>query len=144
MKRLSEITPDQTLAKILKGKIRVQYSEDSSREAKVYADGERPNKNLGEEFIEILWNGAATARTKPFGQYHGVLTLTLWVKTQSDGRVKRKIIRQILAQCESVINGASSEGFYFEADASNIMMPTTTNLESGYSTTAINIKWRES
>lgn len=62
---LAELNPDVVLAEMLDGKVEVQTSATEKHTIKCYADNKQPNKNLDDEFIGILWNGGAEARTFP-------------------------------------------------------------------------------
>lgn len=141
MKQIFELTPDTALSRLLKGNVRVQTSATASRNVSVYADGERPNTKLPEELIEITWNGAARSVTKPLGFFRGNIALLIWVRTQPDGRAKKKIISQIINQCAELVNGKTSNGFYFELNPMNVIMPTTVNLSTAYSATTLNVEW---
>ena len=109
---------------------------------KVYADEERPNKGVGDEFIDVERNGGASSQTIPLGLFRGNIALVIWCKAQTDGRAKKKLVRQIIAQCDKLVNNKVSDGFYFEFDPMNVITPTTVNLTSGYSTTVLNVSWR--
>lgn len=141
MSRLQNLTPDVVLRKHLEGKVRVRTDEEEWRDVKVYADGERPNSKLGKELIELTWNGAAESLTQPIGLYRGNLALVVWVKSQPDGRVKTQLVRQIIGQIEDLVNGIHKEGFHFNFDSTSVIMPTNSNIESGYSTTVLNVAW---
>lgn len=140
MSTIADLNPDVALAALLDGKVTVQTSATQNHTIRAYGDEERPNKGVGDEFIDIgLIN--TQSLTQPIGYFDGNLTLTICIKTQSDGRAKKKLERQIVAQCQELINGKSNGGFHFEFDPSNVITPTTTNLLPGYSTKIINVKW---
>lgn len=140
MSTIADLNPDVALAALLDGKVTVQTSATQSHTIRAYGDEERPNKGVGDEFIDIgLIN--TQSLTQPIGYFDGNLTLTICIKTQSDGRAKKKLERQIVAQCQELINGKSNGGFHFEFDPSNVITPTTTTLLPGYSTKVINVKW---
>lgn len=141
MSRLQDLAPDVALRELIDGKVQVQTDDDKHEAVNVYADGERPNTKLGGELIELTWNGAAQSLTQPIGLYRGNLAMVVWVKTQPDGRIKTQRVRQIIGQVEDLVNGASASGFYFSFDATSVIMPTNNNIESGYSTTVINVEW---
>lgn len=142
MSTLANLTPDIVLAALLDKVVTVQTSAIESHVIRAYADEDKPNVGLGDEFIEVDWNGSARSLTRPLGVFHGYLALTIYVKTQNDGRAKNKLVRQIIAQCEELVNGKVSDGFYFELDPMNVITPTTVNLTIGYSTTVLNVSWR--
>lgn len=142
MSTLANLTPDIVLAALLDKVVTVQTSETESHVIRAYADEDKPNVGLGDEFIEVDWNGSARSLTRPIGVFRGNLALSIYVKTQTDGRAKKKLVRQIIAQCEELVNGKVSDGFYFEFDPMNVITPTTVNLTIGYSTTVLNVSWR--
>lgn len=142
MSTLADLTPDIVLAALLDEVVTVKTSETESHSIRAYADEEKPNVGLDNEFIEVDWNGSARSLTRPLGVFRGNLALSIYVKTQTDGRAKKKLVRQIIAQCEELVNNKVSDGFYFEFDPLNVITPTTVNLTSGYSTTVLNVSWR--
>ena len=60
MTSIANLNPDVALAALLDGKVSVQTSKTKSHTIKVYADEERPNKGVGDEFIDVEWNGGAS------------------------------------------------------------------------------------
>lgn len=141
MTTLAEINPDEVLAALLDGEAEVQASDTRTSKVKAYADDARPNTNLPNMFVSVDWNGGAKAIVRPVGIFRGNIALSIYVKTYSDGRVNKKLVRQIIAQCQQIADGAESEGYYFELDASNVITPTTVNILNGYSTTVLNVRW---
>lgn len=137
----SEIRPDIALKEKLSGSIILQKSEEESAIVAVYAQGERPNTGLDSEFIEILFNGVISSKTKPLGVLRGNLVAKINVKTYEDGTVFQYRVDSILNQLESEVSGAVIGNFFFDFNLDNIITPTTTNITSGYSTTILNIKW---
>lgn len=141
MSTIADLNPDVALAALLDGKVRVQTSETESHAIRAYGDEERPNKGVGDEFIDVEWNGSARSLTEDPALFKGNLLLTIWCKAQTDGRAKKKLIRQIVAQVAPLVHRKVSQGFVFSFDPTNVITPTTTNLTTGYSTTILNVKW---
>jgi hypothetical protein len=141
MKTLKDLQPDQALKDLLDGKITIELSESESRIAKVYGQGERPNINLGDEFIDILYNGTIRSMTKPLGVYRGNLAISLYCKAQTDGVAKLNRINSMLSQVEALSNGKVSNGFFFEVNEDNIITPISVNPTNGYANTVLNINW---
>lgn len=139
----ANINPDVVLAALLDRKVSVQTSATKSYAIRAYADEERPNKGVADEFIDIEWNGSARSLTRPLGLFRGNLALVIWCKARADGRAKKKRVKQIIAQCAELVDGKLSQGFFFEFNADNVITPTTVNLTTGYSTTILNVKWSE-
>lgn len=144
MSNIEKLEADVTLAKVLDKNVIVNTSKTKRNTIRAYAANKQPNKGLDDEFIDIYSNGITESLTKPIGIYRGNLAVAIYVKTQTDNTAKTQRIRQILEQCEAIVNCKAYDGFYFEFDPANVITPTTTNLTTGYSTTIINVKWRTS
>lgn len=144
MSTIADITPDIVLAKLLDNKIKVQTSATQSHTIRTYDDESRPNKGVGDEWVDVEWNGVARSLTDDPALFRGNLLLTVWVKAQPDGRAKKKIVRQIVSQIAPLVHPAVAGGYVFRFDPSQVITPTTTNLTTGYSTTILNVEWRES
>lgn len=141
MKKISEITPDTVLAGMLDNSVIVTTSKTQNHSVRAYGDGETPNTISDDEFISIGWNGNVQSVTFPVNIYKGNLTLSIYVKTQSDGRVKKHITAQIVEMCVRLIDGKAKEGYCFTLNPSNVITPTTVNLTTGYSTKILNVEW---
>lgn len=144
MSTIADLNPDVALAALLDGKVTVHTSATESHTIRAYADEERPNKNLADEFIDVEWNGGAQSLTEDPALFKGNLMLTIWCKAQTDGRAKKKLVKQIVSQVAPLVHRKVSQGFVFTFDPTNVITPPTTNLTTGYSTTILNLKWRES
>lgn len=141
MNPIADLNPDAVLAKLLDNKIKVQTSATQSHTLRAYGDEERPNKNLADEFIDVEWNGGAQSLTEDPALFKGNLLLTIWCKAQTDGRAKKKLVKQIVSQVAPLVHRKVSQGFVFTFDPTNVITPTTTNLTTGYSTTILNVEW---
>lgn len=141
MTSIADLNPDVALAALLDGKVSVQTSATDSHTIRAYADEERPNKNLADEFIDVEWNGGARSLTNPLGLFRGNIALVIWCKAQTDGRAKKKLVKQIVSQVAPLVHRKVSQGFVFTFDPTNVITPTTTNLTTGYSTTILNVEW---
>lgn len=141
MKKISEITPDTVLAGMLDNAVIVTTSKTQNHSVRAYGDGETPNTISDDEFISIGWNGNVQSVTFPVNIYKGNLTLSIYVKTQSDGRVKKHITAQIVEMCVRLIDGKAKDGYCFTLNPSNVITPTTVNLTTGYSTKILNVEW---
>lgn len=141
MKKISEITPDTVLAGMLDNSVIVTTSKTQNHSVRAYGDGETPNTISDDEFISIGWNGNVQSVTFPVNIYKGNLTLSIYVKTQSDGRVKKHITAQIVEMCVRLIDGKAKDGYCFTLNPSNVITPTTVNLTTGYSTKILNVEW---
>ena len=141
MSTIADLNPDAVLAALLDGKVSVQTSKTASHTIRAYADEERPNKNLADEFIDVEWNGGAQSLTEDPALFKGNLMLTIWCKAQTDGRAKKKLVKQIVSQIAPLVHLAVAGGYVFRFDPSQVITPTTTNLTTGYSTTILNVEW---
>lgn len=141
MTSIADLNPDVALAALLDGKVRVQTSATQSHTIRAYADEERPNKNLADEFIDVEWNGGAQSLTEDPALFKGNLLLTIWCKAQTDGRAKKKLVKQIVSQVAPLVHRKVSQGFVFSINPTQVITPTTTNLTTGYSTTILNVEW---
>lgn len=141
MKKISEITPDTVLAGMLDNAVIVTTSKTQNHSVRAYGYGETPNTISDDEFISIGWNGNVQSVTFPVNIYKGNLILSIYVKTQSDGRVKKHITAQIVEKCVRLIDGKAKEGYCFTLNPSNVITPTTVNLTTGYSTKILNVEW---
>ena len=141
MKKISEITPDTVLAGMLDNAVIVTTSKTQNHSVRAYGDGETPNTISDDEVISIGWNGNVQSVTFPVNIYRGNLILSIYVKTQSDGRVKKHITAQIVERCVRLIDGKAKEGYCFTLNPSNVITPTTVNLTTGYSTKILNVEW---
>lgn len=139
--KLSEIRPDLAAKSILDGQVSLQKSESETALVKVFAQGERPNVGLDDEFIEVVFNGAVRSKTKPMGLLRGNLAVIVYVKTYEDGSVFQYRVDSILKQLEEKVSNATVDNFFFSLSLNNIITPTTVNITSGYSTTILNIEW---
>ena len=141
MSTIADLNPDAVLAALLDGKVSVQTSATQSHTIRAYADEDRPNKNLAYEFIDVEWNGGAQSLTEDPALFKGNLMLTIWCKAQTDGRAKKKLVKQIVAQIAPLVHLAVAGGYVFRFDPSQVITPTTTNLTTGFSTTILNVEW---
>lgn len=139
--RPSKIRPDLALKSILDKQIVLQKSATESVAIKTYAQGEKPNTELDDEFIEIQFNGAIRSKTKPIGVLSGSLIVAIYVKSYEDGSVFQYRVDSILEQLEQKVSGLTVGGFFFSLNLDNIITPTTVNITSGYSATILNVKW---
>ena len=63
MSTIADIAPDIVLAKLLDNKIKVQTSATQSHTIRTYDDESRPNKGVGDEWVDVEWNGVARSLT---------------------------------------------------------------------------------
>jgi hypothetical protein len=138
---LSELQPDKALKDLIDDNIFIALSPSESRIAEVYRQGERPNTDLGDEFIDVLYNGAIRAMTHPLGAYRGNLAVTLYCKAQSDGTAKFNRIYSMLRQVELLVKGKSSGKYFFTITPNNVITPMSYNSATGYMMMVINIEF---
>lgn len=138
---LADLTPDVALAALLDGKVEVQTSATSKYAIKAYEQAKMPNKGLADEFLTVQNNGVITSWTNPIGQFDGNLALTLYCKANADGTAKTARLKQMISQCVELVDRKRSQDFFFRLDPTNVIMPPTVNLTTGYATTVINVAW---
>lgn len=141
MTSIADLNPDVALAALLDGKVTVRTSATQSHTIRAYDDESRPNKGVGDEWVDVEWNGGAQSLTEDPALFKGNLMLTIWCKAQTDGRAKKKLVKQIVAQIAPLVHLAVAGGYVFRFDPTNVITPTTTNLTTGYSTTILNVEW---
>ena len=141
MKEISDLSPDSVLAGMLDNRIIVTTSKSQNHSIRAYGDGEVPNDINSGEFISVNWNGGIQSVTFPTRMFKGNLLLSIYVKTKSDGRVKKNTISSIISQCVRVIDGKTKDGFCFTLNPSNVIAQTTVDLTTGYSTKMLNVDW---
>lgn len=139
--KLSELTPDKALAALLDSKVEVRDDATQSHTIRAYAQAEQPQTGLAQEFITVFNNGVISSWTKPLGVYSGNLALTICCELHN-GTAKINRTAAMIEQCFKLVNGKSSQGFFFTFDPTNIITPTTVNLTTGYATTVLNVLWR--
>lgn len=149
MTSIADLNPDVALAALLDGKVSIDYgSKDGVQKVPCYAAGVQPEKGLPKNFISVEWNGGAQSLTEEPALFKGNLMLIIYCEllnsTVKGQTVNTGRVRKLLAQIAPLIHRKVSQGFVFTFDPTNVITPTTTNLTTGYSTTILNVKWRES
>lgn len=132
----SEISPDVALSTFLTDKISV-----GTKKVVVYSDWSRPTNKLPDDFIVVTINGdvIGVGMDTPFAK--GYLMVLLYCKMNDDGSVKKNRISKILAQFEGLIENCLTGNYHYEFDSNRFITPTTPNQSSGYSVTALNLRW---
>lgn len=134
---VSDIRADEALKSLLDGKVTI-----GENVLTVYGHCDMPNKGVGSDFIQILYNGNVSALTYPTGVFSGNLALEMYSRANSDNTAKKKRMRIALSQIESLINGKCSEGYFFRL-STNPITPITINENTGYGIAILNVEWRE-
>lgn len=142
MSVVSQLNPHGVFAGVLDGKVEVHTSATASHPIMAYKYGKQPNKGLGDEFIVVRTNGVTQAKVRPLGLFSGTLAVTVYCKLQTDNTAKEARIAEILSQVEDAANSKAHGSYFYCIDADNVLQDTTPDTTSGYSTTAINVKWR--
>ena len=141
---LAELQPDVALVALLNEKVEVQTSATSKYVIKAYEQAKMPNKGLADEFLTVGSNGGITSSTYPIGLCKGNLYLTIYCKANADNTAKTARIKQMIGQCVKLVDRKTSQGIFFRLDPANVITPPYVNQTSGYATTVINVKWKES
>lgn len=150
MNAIADLNPDMALAALLDGKVSIDYGSQGGVQAvPCYAAGAQPEKGLPKSFISVEWNGGAQSLTQEPALFSGNLMLIVYCQllnsTAKGQTVNTGRVRKLLAQvADAMYRVPTGGGFYFRFDPTNVITPTTTNLTTGYSTTILNVKWRES
>jgi hypothetical protein len=144
MAYISDIQADKALQSLLVGKVFVQTSDTDSSVLDVYANYERPNVGLSDEFVSCYYNGNIQSRTKPLGLFFGNLAVSVFCKANADNTAKKTRIKQLVKQVEMLVHRKTVyyEGikYYFEITPTPIT-PTTVSTTTGYATTVLNVEW---
>lgn len=135
------INPDEKLKLWLDDQIVVKVSDTESRKVLVYHQGSRPNTDLPDEFIEVLFNGNVRSRTKPIGFLEGNLAVTIYCKAQADGTAKFNRVKSIETQLTRLVSGKVAGGFFYELNLDSVIVPLQINTAIGYSTKTLNVTW---
>ena len=140
MTKISDIQPTESLAKTLNG-VKLQISATETVRLRCYADNQMPNKGLGDEFFTAMVNGKTVSQTEPFQMFKGNVALGIYTKLRSDGTVNNVRLRKMIDMAVQAADRKCSDGIFFEIDPTNVITPTTTNLNTGYATKIINVAW---
>lgn len=132
---LSELTPDKTLATLLDKQVMVE-----EKPIRAYANAERSNDNIGEDFLEVRYNGNIQSKTQPIGYYEGNLALAIYSLANSDNTAKKTRMYRILEQVEKRVNGIVADGIFFKLSA-NPITPVTIDSQTGYGYMVLNLQW---
>jgi len=135
------INPDEKLKLWLDDQIVVQVSDTESRKVLVYHQGSRPNTDLPDEFVEILFNGNIRSRTKPVGYLEGNLAATIYCKLQANATAKANRVKFIEEQLIRLVSNKVKGGFFYEINLNSVISPLQINTGTGYSTKTLNISW---
>jgi hypothetical protein len=136
----SDIHADIALKELFQGNVKVG---EAQTDVPIYAENERPNIGLADDYIEIYNNGIITALTKPLGCFSGNLAVAICCKLLPDGAAATKRIKKLQRQIELLTQEKVSDGYYYEIDTTNVITPTTPNITTGYTTTIFNVSWSE-
>ena len=137
----SSIQPDVELRDFLQGKIRVGLAGGGSRIVTVYGDWERPTNEAPSDFMVVMLNGdvGGVGMDTPYAE--GYIVVRLYCKMNDDGSVKKQRVRKILAQFDQLIERLLTEHYFYKYASPRFIAPTTPNITSGYSVTALNLVW---
>lgn len=137
----SIIEPDIELRDFLQNKIRVGLSGGGSQMVRVYGDWERPTNDIPSDFIVVFLNGDIGGIGMKANYAEGIIMISLYCKMNDDGSVKKNRINKILAQFDNLIEGLNTEHYFYKYIPERFVTPTTPNMTSGYSVTALNLLW---
>ena len=137
----SSIHPDEELRDFLQNKIRVGLAGGGSQMVTVYGDWERPTNEVPSDFLVVMLNGSigGYGMTSPYAE--GYIMVSLYSKMNDDGSVKKQRVSKILAQFDDLVEGLSTENYFYKYAPQRFITPTTPNVTSGYSVTTLNLEW---
>ena len=137
----SSINPDEELRDFLQNKIRVGLAGGGSQMVTVYGDWERPTNEAPSDFMVVMLNGdvGGVGMDTPYAE--GYIVVRLYCKMNDDGSVKKQRVRKILAQFDQLIERLLTEHYFYKYASPRFITPTTPNITSGYSVTALNLVW---
>lgn len=132
----SSLTPDLALKALLDGKV-----ASDNGVLTVYPHESLPNNVSADDFIVIQRNGIVRSLTKPMGVFRGNLALSIYCRLYTDNTANVIKSRRLMQTCEELVNCKTSDGFYFELDATNPITAPNANTTSGYSVAVLNVSW---
>jgi len=136
----SLIAPDAELCEYLQDKVYLNDAHTGST-IKVYSDWGRPTNGLPTDFLVVFVNGDIEGLGSGIDFAKGNLMVGLYCKMNDDGSVKINRIQKILQQFDTLIEGLSTENYFYEYDMPRFITPTSPNQSSGYSVTILNLRW---
>ncbi len=105
---------------------------------RVYGSGQRPNRGLGEGWVEIEYNGPVRRVTESGGMYRGHLLVTVYVRNRNDDTVRTERLRGVLAAVERAVDGVARGGFFFEP---GVTVLGATDAGNGYGAMSLDVEW---
>ena len=138
---ISSIQPDVELRDFLQNKIRVGLAGGGSQMVTVYGDWERPTNEVPSDFLVVMLNGDIGGVGMDTRYAEGYIMVSLYCKMNDDGSVKKQRVGKILAQFDELIERLLTEHYFFKYAPQRFITPTTPNITSGYSVTALNLVW---
>lgn len=140
---IADLDPHGVLAAQLDGKIVVHTAKNVSHTIRVYKYGKQPDKGVANEFVVVQKNGVTSAKTTRLGLPGGYLALIVYCKMQANSTFKENRISEIIGQLEEAAASKLYGSYFYEIYSDNILQDTTPNTTTGYSTTAINVRWEK-
>lgn len=141
MLKASEIHPDVELRDHLQGNVHVVMPGGAEELVTVYCEQDRPTTGMPDDFISIVLNGNASSLGANIDYATGYVMVVLYCRMNDDGSVKSNRINKILAQFDEMLDGASTENYFFRFEKERFIMPTSPDQSSGYSSTILNLRW---
>lgn len=135
-----DIEPEKAIQELLAHNV-IAESGDTIDCVPCYIQGERPNVDVPDDFIEIYQNGNLQSITSPIGFMKGTIALSVFCKSNDDGTAKRNRVRKLLKRAENLVVNKSHGGYFFEISKQNMLTPPVVNFSSGYSMSMLNIQW---
>lgn len=133
----SELNVDIEMKALLSGNVVAETTP-----VPVYASGETPTTGVPDDFIEIYYNGYVNSVSENRVVAKGAMAVAMSNRLFEDGSVKTNRVKKLLQQFEDLVDGVSTEHYFFKLSPDGFITPTTANQTSGYSTTILNVEWR--
>lgn len=136
--KITDITPEKSLATLFKGQILVGTAH---KVVPVFRAGEVPTDNEAEDFIIVEQNGTPRVYTHGMEVLSGYVMASYYTKLKADGTIRYARIDKILDQMQTVCADATDSKYFYELDRKNLVTTPTANYRMGYSYMRVNIHW---
>lgn len=133
----SDITADTELAQILSTNVKVDGEFIAA-----FGAGARPTEFVGDDFIDIVYNGYPEIITHDGQLGGGLMLISLYCRLNQDGTIKKNRVNKILAQMDTALLRLTGTKYFYKLNLKTPVTPTTADWSSGFSLTRLNVKWR--
>ncbi len=138
---LAKLQPDIALKNLLDGRVQAKTANREIVTLRVFAEGERGDKDADDEYIEVRYNGKPDDVTTDHTLWEGKLVVRLQCRMYSDFSANRIKMSLIFEQIEALIHRKCSNGYFFKF-APQPITPIQRDYTSGYAWIAFDVAWR--